>query len=571
MDAADPSQNNSRRRASLLRQYIIITSTICLIVLILFSVWAYNQQQRNTEQQMLAEARVLNTSVMSTWAFIDNEQYNINTDRDGTYNFKGIYCSLVGKSVAKLFTKETNNEYTMRYVRFDPRNVADTPDDYESAALQSFYDGNNTDESYGIVTNSDGKREFRYVAAIRLSPTCLTCHGQPAGELDVTGTPKEGLSENDIGGAVSITMPVDLYESTIKSNLMSSTFLMLLFLSIVFATSAFFFRRQVTKPLNDLEGAADAIGRGELNTKVETQGSREVTSLAMSIAAMERELDGMYTTLEEKVDLRTKQYHDANELLDRQKEKIAEQNALLKQTNKKLLEENEYRTNIISLLSHELRTPLTTILAYVDLWLSSDDGQDEQAREYCEMIRTHSLTLLAMVDNILDIARLDAGIDEVNKEAIDPVDLVNDIASTEEPIATQKGVRFTTHIDPDVPIIMEEWRRLRKAILNLVTNAIKFTDKGGSVDVSVSFDASSQTVRIAVSDTGIGIPEDQLDSIFNCFVQADASISRKYNGTGLGLSLVKETMDSMAGTVSVQSVVGSGSTFTLVFPVEIVE
>lgn len=519
---------------------------------------------------MLAEARVLNTSVMATWKFVDFEQTNINTDRDGTYNFKGIYCSLVGKGVARLFTAMTDDEYTMRYVRFDPRNVNDNPNEFEEEALHSFYD-DGAEEHYDIVTSEDGGREFRYVAAIHLEKSCLECHGEPAGELDITGNPKEGLVEGAIGGAVSITMPLDLHESSIRANLLNSALLMILFLTIVFAATSVFFRRQVVKPLSDLDNAAKEIGNGELNTHVSLQGAREVSDLAKSIIIMERELDAMYSTLEEKVDLRTKQYLEANALLDCQKEKIAEQNALLKQANEKLQEENEYRSSIVSILGHELRTPLTAILAFVDLWQASDEFHNERSKEYCLKIKNHSLTLLEMVNNVLDIARLDAGMNQINKEVIDLVDLIGDIAAIEEPLAQQKGVSFSTCIDDNIPLIKEDWQRLRKALMNLVANAVKFTDEGGKVQVKVSFESRGKTMCISVADTGIGIPTDRLDAIFDRFVQVDSPTSRRYGGSGLGLSLVKMTMEAMGGAVSVESTVGKGSVFTLTFPVDIVE
>lgn len=563
MHPASPEQ----RKSTLLRRYILLTVIIAVVVIVGYAIFTALQQRSNIEQQLVAEARVLNSSVMSTWQFIENEQTNINTDRDGVYNFKGIYCSLVGKSVAKIFTDKTSEEYSMSYVRFNPRNVKDSPDEFETEALNQFYEAG-PDEMYGFATTSEGERAFRYVAAIRVTDSCLDCHGSPAGELDITGHPKEGLSEGDIGGAVSITMPISIYEDSLRSSLAGALFFIVCFLSVVFAATFFFFRSQVVTPLADLGQTAKAIGQGNLKAKVPKQGPREVSDLAECIEAMEAELDSIYTTLEEKVDLRTKQYLDANALLEKQKEKIAEQNELLRQANEKLLDENEYRSNIVSILSHELRTPLTAILAFVDLWESTSDADDTQGRAYCEKIRNQSLTLLEMVNNVLDIAKLDAGMDQINKEVIDLVDLIGDIAAVEEPIAAQKNITLTTSVAENVPLISEDWQRLRKAVMNLVTNAVKFTGECGSVKIAVQYEEPNQTVSIAVADTGIGIPKNRLPVIFDRFVQADASASRKYSGSGLGLSLVKKTMDVMHGTVEVQSTLGEGSIFTLKFPVD---
>ena len=563
-------RENTKKKAPIIKRYIILTCTVAIVVLLAFSAYVYRQQTASIEQQMLAEARVLNTSVMSTWEFIDYQQDNINTDRDGVYNFKGLYCSLVGKGVAKLFTLATDSEYTMRYVRFNPRNIKDTPDEFETAALNSFYDEGLT-ESYSIVMSESGMREFRYVASIPLTESCLECHGGSTDEIDITGHAKEGMKEGDIGGAVSISMPVDLYESSVRSNILNSVLLMVAFLTIVFAVSVFYFKRQVVSPLAELGRAARAIGKGQLKTEVSCNGAREVSELAQCVIVMEQELDEMYATLEEKVNLKTKQYLDANVLLDSQKEKIAEQNALLKQANEKLRDENEYRTNIVSILSHELRTPLTAILAFVDLWLDSEEAHDEQSRRYCQKIKRHSLSLLEMVNNVLDLAKIEAGTTQVNKEVLDLVDLMGEIASVEEPIATLEGIEFSVHVNEEVPLIKEDWQRLRKVIMNLTSNAVKFTESGGKVHVETLYKKKTNSILIWVSDTGIGIPADKLDSIFERFIQVDPSISRKYSGTGLGLSLVKKTMEAMGGKVSVESELGKGSRFTIEFPAEVVE
>lgn len=206
-----------RRSRPLVVRYIALMTAVAVVLVALFGWMSYQEQSRHMEEQMLAEARILEKSVRATWDFIDYEQPNINYDRDGTYNFKGLYCSLVGKSVGKLFTLSTDGRYTLRYTRLDPRNALDAPDEFEQRALDAFYH-EGASEYTGFVNAADGSREYRYVGAIYLTDSCLECHGAPAGELDVTGFPKEGLSAGDIGGAVSISMPTDLYQAGINRN-----------------------------------------------------------------------------------------------------------------------------------------------------------------------------------------------------------------------------------------------------------------------------------------------------------------------------------------------------------------
>lgn len=552
-------------------QYVVQMSCIAVALVAAYSAWSYGQQTRQIEQQMLSEARVLEKSVQATWDFIDYEQPNINYDRDGSYNFKGLYCSLVGKSVGKLFSMSTDYQYTLRYTRIDPRNALDEPDGFEREALDSFYREGDS-EHYDLVEDEQGQKVFRYVGAIYLTESCMDCHGGPKGELDVTGFEKEGLEVGDIGGAVSITAPADLYQDGIDLNTGRTVLFFVLFLSVVLGASVLFFRRNVTAPITHLEEAMVDMGQGILKVDIGDVGrTRELNELAEGVRAMAGELDALYTTLEEKVDSRTRLYREANEQLERQREHIAKANELLAETNDKLQQENEYRTNIVAILSHELRTPLTAILAFVDLWETSEEEHSLESRECIEKIKTHSLTLLEMVNNVLDMVRVESGAVELARETIDLVDLVTDVAALADPIARGKGIELLSEVAPDVPLIKEDWAQIQKILNNLVSNAVKFTGEGGHVSVRAEFDARHDNVVFVVADDGIGIAQDRLDGIFDRFVQADASISRKYRGSGLGLSLVKKTAEVLGGSVRVESELGVGSTFTVTLPVEVVE
>ena len=552
-------------------QYVVMMTCIASVLVVAYTVWSYAEQASLIEEQMLSEARVLEQSVQATWDFIDYEQTNINYDRDGTYNFKGLYCSLVGKSVGKLFSMSTDYQYMLRYTRIDPRNALDEPDEFERAAFDSFYN-EGEDEYYDFVEDGNGGRDFRYVGAIYLTESCMDCHGGPEGELDVTGFQKEGLEVGDIGGAVSITAPAGLYQAGIDLNTGRTVLFFVLFLSVAFGASVLFFRRNVTAPIARIEDAMVGMGGGNLKVDVGDVGhTREINDLAEGVEAMAKELDALYTTLEEKVDSRIRLYREANEMLEEQRERIARANELLAETNEKLKEENEYRANIVAILSHELRTPLTAILAYVDLWETSGEAQSEESRDCIEKVKVHSLALLEMVNNVLDMVRVESGALELAQETIDLVDLVRAVTALADPIARGKGVSVASEIAGDVPLIKGDWAQIEKILGDLMSNAVKFTDEGCHVLFRTTFDARSGSVSFSVSDDGIGIAPESLDSIFDRFVQADASISRKYRGSGLGLSLVKKTAEALGGTVRVESELGVGSTFTVTLPVEVVE
>lgn len=560
-----------RRSRPLVVRYIALMTAVAVVLVALFGWMSYQEQSRHMEEQMLAEARILEKSVRATWDFIDYEQPNINYDRDGTYNFKGLYCSLVGKSVGKLFTLSTDGRYTLRYTRLDPRNALDAPDEFEQRALDAFYH-EGASEYTGFVNAADGSREYRYVGPIYLTDSCLECHGAPAGELDVTGFPKEGLSAGDIGGAVSISMPTDLYQAGINRNTVLIIGFFVLFLTITFLASLLFFRRRVTEPLTSLEAAVEQMGQGNFSTPVPEGGySREVDELVQGVKAMAGELDSLYTTLEEKVGSRTRLYREANEMLEEQRAALARTNELLEQTNGKLAQENEYRTNIVAILSHELRTPLTSILAFVDLWEASGEEHSPESRECLEKIKTQSQVLLEMVNNALDMVRVESGALEFARDPVDVTDLAAVTVGAVGPIAEQKGVGVDFAIAREVPLIRGDWAQLEKILTNLLSNAVKFTGAGGMVWLKASYDGRRRELTLAVEDEGIGIAKERQEGIFDRFVQADASISRKYRGSGLGLSLVKKTAEALGGSVSVESEPGRGSTFTVTLPVTPIE
>ncbi|MDR3053085.1 MAG: DUF3365 domain-containing protein, partial [Coriobacteriales bacterium] len=199
--------------------------TILLIVLLVIAVmlnvvWSSNSQRRQAEKEMLEKTQILDQEMRAVWDFIDINQARIDTDSNGEFNFKNIYCAIAGKSVASLFMKE--NDYLIRYVSFTPRYSSAYPDEFETQALTSFEADAATVEFYDITTYED-RDVFRYASPIRVKESCLSCHGEPAGELDITGHEKEGLRVGDLAGSMSIVMPVDLYMESIQQNIIQQS------------------------------------------------------------------------------------------------------------------------------------------------------------------------------------------------------------------------------------------------------------------------------------------------------------------------------------------------------------
>ena len=538
-------------------RFIILMSGILAVSLFMNVGWIFITQEKQAEMEMHEKAYVLSQQMDAVWDFMVINQDTINHDANGQYNFKRLHCSLVGKSIGKLFGKKTG--YTIRYTNFNPRNKADYPDDFELEALAQFAESKTTTEFYK-VTEYEGKKAFRYTAPMRIEENCLECHGDPAGELDILGYPKEGWKTGDLAGAMSIVIPIDMYTENIQSNVVKQVayiFLLTLFLVLIifYAMS-----KLVTKPLNQLRGAMEHVKTGDLKVDladIDAQG--EIKDLADHFEVMTEELQTLYEDLENKVELRTQDLARAKDILESQRIQLEE-------ANRRLQEDNQYKSDFLAIMSHELRTPLTSIIAFAEVLERGKSPKAEKEQRVVQEIKGNSQILLNMINNILEMARLEAGKKELILEPIDLVDVINAVESVIEPLVEKKDIRFSSIVHRDVPLIEGDRESLRRIVENLVSNAMKFTPKGGEIKVWVAYDRENNEVLINVQDNGIGIRKEDQAYIFEKFVQSDTSIQRQYNGSGLGLALAKELAELHGGWISVVSEIDQGSLFTVGIP-----
>lgn len=463
-----------------------LVALVALVVIVAASayvIWTQSRQGEAVESKVLAEARTLNVEMSAVWDYIDDSQDAINFNSDGTYDFKGIYCSMAGKAIAQHFTSASNN-YMVRYVRENPRTATDEPDEFERTALNHFVVGGSRE--YYATTEFEGRPVFRYASVLPIKRNCLQCHGEPVGEPDETGFLREGMELGDVAGAVSIIIPMDSYihESQME-----------------FSSSVAFF-----------------------------------CILALAIVAV---------------------------LLLSMHRWVAEP---LEQANRQLEDENQQKSDFLATMSHELRTPLSSIIAFTDIWEKSHPQDSPEERKLVEEIKQNSSVLLNMVNNTIDAAKLEVGQLKIQCCDVDVVDVVEAVFSVAESLAIKEGIHLIRAVDPETPFLRSDPEALRKIVLNLVGNAIKYTAAGGSVEVRAGKAPDGEGVIVEVRDTGVGIRKENLDAIFDKFNRPGADDGAVISGSGLGLYLVKTLTERLGGAVAVKSEVGRGSAFTVRLP-----
>src|SRR5581483_2735028 len=226
------------------------------------------------------------------------------------------------------------------------------------------------------------------------------------------------------------------------------------------------------------------------------------------------------------------------------------------------LEGSRIKSEFLANMSHEIRTPMNVIIGYIDIVLESQLRTDQ--RDHLDRVRTSTVALLDIINDVLDISKVEAGKLRIERVPFGLRAVVDEVVQTFMLRAQEKGLALLAEIDPDVPDrVTGDPTRLRQVVVNLVSNAIKFTD-AGRVTVQVRPYAATNATRLlhfSVADTGIGIPYDKQGIIFSAFTQADGSMSRRFGGTGLGLTIAARLVELMGGEIWIESTVGEGSVF----------
>ena len=567
-----------------IRFKIAVSIGVIMIALMAVDIlWNLSLQNAQAENEAREKAEVLAAEMRAAWDFVDMNQEVINRAEDGAFRTKHLVCVVAAKSISMLFTSET--DYSIRFTNDTPRQAANAPDAFEQEALAAFNADPDRKAFWRVVDAGDGTRVFRYTEPLYVTESCLECHGDPVGELDQYGYPKEGMQVGQVGGAMSISEPMGIYAAGIQDSMMQQAIMVLFMMVAAFIGLYFVTSQLVLQPIDELRSAAGAVGKGDFNytLTVPDPGERprdELAELTGEFDRMARDLEALYADLEGQVRSKTDDLMVLNDMLNYQKRE-------LKVALDRLGDEVAYKNEFFAIVSHELRTPLTSILAYARI-LNADDSLAPKTREAVGEIESNATLLLNMVNNILVISKHAAKKDELLPEPVDFVDLAQFVRKALAPIAEGKDVRLTCTVAPNVPLSMADWEKLRRILENLVNNAIKYTHRGGFVRLTIGFedgetdshsesekadtnapdgeDAAAGWIVMRVADDGMGIAPEELDQIFELYKQAGQSANRRYRGTGLGLAVVRDLTELHGGTVTVESRVKEGSTFTVRIP-----
>ncbi|WP_448698530.1 response regulator [Mucilaginibacter sp. AW1-3] len=277
------------------------------------------------------------------------------------------------------------------------------------------------------------------------------------------------------------------------------------------------------------------------------------------LRVQQEELRTTNAELEEKASL----LEEKNQAIEEARRSITQQMHQLETTGK-------YKSEFLANMSHELRTPLNSILVLARILKDNKPANlSEDQIKYASVIFNAGNDLLTLINDILDLSKIESGKLDLVNEKVKVSEILKDMEMLFAEVATGKKIKFTTHLDANVPeYVLTDNTRTQQVIKNLLSNAFKFTPENGSVSIIATADPARKNLSLTIKDTGIGIPYDKQKLIFEAFQQADGSTSRKYGGTGLGLSISRELASLLGGVISVKSTPGEGSEFTFTLPVE---
>jgi len=418
----------------------------------------------------------------------------------------------------------------------------------------------------------DGSWGYQYARPLRrdTAASCIGCHAapEPAKEILLTHPttgpaaqqialpPPPAASETiplpeDLLGIVAVDIPSQVPASQYLLNRIFLLTAALLAASLAIVVFYLITTKLILQPVRVLQETAEKVAQGDLNIRSDISTGDEFQQLSETF-------NTMLANLKQTED----QLRAVNRNLDLKLNQLAESNLAL-------YESNRLKSEFLANVSHELRTPLNSILGFAELLNDAvEKAGDSKSQRYTQNILRSGRALLELINDLLDLAKIEAGRMEVRVEPLSLGDLFEGLAGILKPLLQQRELSIHTHIARDVPIIHTDPAKLQQILYNFLSNAIKFSPQGGRITLSASREAADR-VKISVTDRGPGIDPSMHRVIFEKFRQLDASVTREHSGTGLGLAISKELTQLLSGEIGVNSALGEGATFWVIVPTRI--
>ncbi len=380
---------------------------------------------------------------------------------------------------------------------------------------------------------------------------------------DISGQREMGayVYLDELGWGICVVVPEDEAMAPVRDLEQAIIFFTIVF-AVIGSAIAWLFVRKITRSLTELTDNTNRI----MTTLTKTDGKRPKSSKKYELPVRSRDEVGELTiSLNRLTRELVRSYSELETLVMERTSSLSGMNMELTELNRKLLRADKLKSEFLANMSHELRTPLNSIIGFSEVLMSRSFGDlTPQQEEFLHDIHSAGRHLLELINEILDLSKIEAGRMDLHIQVFDIEENVREVQEIVKPLYTKKGLSFSVDIPNNIPKIKGDVLRVKQVLYNLMSNAIKFTPSYGLVRVTAR--PVKDMVRIDVIDTGIGIKKSEYETIFREFTQLDMSVSREHEGTGLGLPLAKKLVELHGGRIWFKSVVGAGSTFSFTVP-----
>jgi signal transduction histidine kinase len=424
-----------------------------------------------------------------------------------------------------------NGAYFFNITSLKLLNSENAPDAFEREALTAFNNGLTTEISK--TENMGNLNFYRYIAPLYIEESCLECHKH------------QGYATGDVRGAISVSIPMDYALSMLRSEKKTLIAGSVATISILMIVLFIMMKELVLRPVKELKTSIEDFSKGQSSETSIIRTGDELQDLSSSFIEMSNSLREYHTSLQMKIHRATKSFEEANV---------------------RLAELNEKKSDFIAKISHELRTPMTSIKGAMDYisarlpMISKNDKDTGDLMEFLDVIRKNADRLIRMVNDTLDLERIESGMFDLHLDQVDMVALIKEVILSFQSMATERNITFKILAGLEIIISADE-DRIRQVLINLVSNAMNFSPDNAEIQFKVT--VSDNTVTITLSDEGPGIPDEVRGKIFDKFYTIG-----KRHGTGLGLAICRGIIEAHHGEIKASSNNGDkGSSIYFALPV----